>query len=105
MPRDRVRHLVTDDGGELSVGADGAVLNNQSESLSTAQRGDLPKVLIRDAIEVAEKQLDGGVVTDAELTTENRQRVGDMSVDAAGGAEWELWIDASSGKVLREERD
>ena len=44
-------------------------------------------------------------VTDAELTRENQRTVWDVSVEVAGGDDYELWIDASSGKVVRSERD
>lgn len=92
-------------GRELRLAADGTVLGNESDSLSAAQRGDLPKTTLLRAVETAEKRIDGGVATDAELSTENGQRVWGVSVDASGNDEWELWIDAESGKVLREQRD
>ena len=58
-----------------------------------------------DAIKVAEKRVPDGEVTDAELTRENQRAVWDVSVEVAGGDDRELWIDASSGEVVREERD
>ena len=58
-----------------------------------------------EAIKAAEKRVSDGEVTDAELTRENQRTVWDVSVEVAGGDDWELWIDASSGKVIREERD
>jgi uncharacterized membrane protein YkoI len=95
-----------DNGRELRIAAaDGTILSNRAHSLSAAQRGDLPTVAVRDAIGTAQKRVKDGEVTDAELTQENNQRVWDLSVDVAGGDEWDVWIDASSGKVLREERD
>lgn len=36
----------------------------------------------------AEKRIDGGVVTEAELNDEDGQRAWDLSVDGNGGDEW-----------------
>jgi uncharacterized membrane protein YkoI len=97
---------VGDDGRELRIdGSDGAVLSNQSDRLDQSQLGDLPTVTVSEAIEIAEKQVPDGEVTDAELSRRNGERVWDVSVDVASGEDWELWIDAASGEVLREERD
>lgn len=96
---------VGDRGRELRIAGNGTVVGNEGASLSSAQRGALPKITATAAIRTAEKRVDGGVVTDAELSQENGQRVWDVSVDAGRDTEWELWIDAESGKVLRAERD
>ena len=58
-----------------------------------------------DAIKASEKRVPDGEVTDAELTRENQRTVWDVSVEVAGGDDWELWIDASSGRVINAERD
>lgn len=93
-------------GRELRISAtDGTVLSNRSESLDESQLGEQPKVTAQGAIKIAEKRVPDGAVTDAELTRENGQRVWDVTVELRGDDEWELWIDASSGKILREERD
>ena len=67
--------------------------------------GTLPGVAVSDAIKAAEKRVPDGKVTDAELTRENQRTVWDVAVEVSGGDDWELWIDASSGKVINEERD
>jgi uncharacterized membrane protein YkoI len=94
-----------DEGRELRIAQDGSVLTNEADSLSSAQRGELPKITVLDAVETAENRFPGGVVDDAELTTENGQRVWSVSVDVRSGNDWELWIDPSSGEVVHEERD
>ena len=96
---------VGDGGRELRVDSGGEITGNQAESLSSVQRGTLPDVTVSDAIKAAEKKVSDGEVTDAELTRENQRTVWDVSVEVAGGDDWELWIDASSGRVIREERD
>jgi uncharacterized membrane protein YkoI len=60
---------------------------------------------VSEAIKAAEKRVADGEVTDAELTRENQRTVWDVSVEVAGGDDWELWIDATSGKVIDAERD
>ncbi|WP_344812572.1 PepSY domain-containing protein [Microlunatus aurantiacus] len=92
-------------GRELQVDQDGEITGNQAESLSAVQRGNLPDVTVADAVRAAEQRVSGGEVTDAELTRENQRTVWDVSVEVAGGDDYELWIDASSGKVVRSERD
>lgn len=92
-------------GRELRLDAGGEITSNQAGSLSSVQRGTLPDVTVAEAIKTAEKQVSDGDATDAELTRENQRTVWDVSVDVAGGEDWELWIDASSGTVVREERD
>jgi len=94
-----------DSGRELRIAQDRSVLSNEPESLSPAQRGDLPKVTVLDAIDVAQQRFPDGVVDGVELTTENGQRVWNVSVDVRSGNDWELWVDPSSGTVLHEERD
>lgn len=94
-----------DRGRELRIGTDGSVLSSRDDRLDQSQLGDLPKVTVLDAITTGEKRVDGGVVTGAELSEEKGQRVWDLSVDVAGSEEWELWVDATSGKVVHEERD
>lgn len=94
-----------DNGRELHIAADGSVLENESEGLSEAQRGELPRVTVRDAIQTALKRIEDGEVTDAELSTEDGKRVWDIEVDVPRGDDWDLWIDAATGEVLREERD
>jgi len=96
---------VGDGGQELRIDSEGEITSNQPESLSSVQRGTLPDVTVSDAIKAAEKRVSDGEVTDAELTRENQRTVWDVSVEAAGGDDWELWIDASSGTVISEERD
>jgi uncharacterized membrane protein YkoI len=91
-------------GRGLQIGANGQVVDNTSEQLDQDQLGDPPTVSIQRAIETAQQRVSGGRVTDAELTTEDGRRVWDVSVGAAGG-DRELWIDAASGEVVREERD
>lgn len=91
-------------GRELRIGNDGAVLDNQSHRLSQAQLGDAPAVAVREAIRIAEERVGSGDVTDAELTRENNRLVWDVSVEK-GAEETEVWIDAASGAVVREERD
>ncbi|HEU5485936.1 MAG TPA: PepSY domain-containing protein [Microlunatus sp.] len=93
-----------ENGRSLRIGQDAAVLGNSSEQLDTDQRGEQPTVTIQRAIQTAQQRVVGGVVTDAELTSETGRRVWDVSVEAAGG-DRELWIDAASGEVLREEAD
>jgi uncharacterized membrane protein YkoI len=44
-------------------------------------------------------------VTEAQLTRRNNLRVWDLSVEMAGVEDWHLSIDASTGRVVREERD
>jgi len=95
-----------ENGRELRIaGADGSVLSNESDQLHESQLGAEPKVSIQDAVGIAANQVDNGAVTDAELSSENGQGIWEVSVAASGGDEWELWIDAASGKVLRKERD
>ncbi len=96
---------VGDGGRELRLDSGGEITSNQADSLSAVQRGTLPDVTVSEAIKVAEKRVPDGGVTDAELTQENQRAVWDVSVEVAGGDDRELWIDASSGKVIREERD
>jgi uncharacterized membrane protein YkoI len=96
---------VGDGGRELRLDAGGEITSNQAESLSAVQRGNLPGVTVSEAIKAAEKRVPDGEVTDAELTRENQRTVWDVSVEVAGGDDWELWIDASSGKVINAERD
>jgi uncharacterized membrane protein YkoI len=96
---------VGDGGRELQIDSGGEITSNQAESLSAVQRGNLPDVTVSDAIRAAEKQVSDGEVTDAELTRENQRTVWDVSVEVAGDDDWELWIDASTGTVVREERD
>ena len=96
---------VGDGGRELRIDSGGEITSNQAESLSAVQRGNLPDVTVSDAIKAAEKKVSDGEVTDAELTRENQRTVWDVSVEVAGDDDWELWIDASTGKVVREERD
>ena len=90
---------------ELRLDAGGGITSNQAESLSAVQRGNLPGVTVSEAIKAGEKRVSDGEVTDAELTRENQRTVWDVSVEVAGGDDWELWIDASSGKVINAERD
>jgi uncharacterized membrane protein YkoI len=92
-------------GRELQVDPGGEITGRQNESLSAVQRGALPDVTVTDAIRTAEKRVPDGEVTEAELTRENQRTVWDVSVEVAGGDDWELWIDASSGKIVRDERD
>ena len=92
-------------GRELQVDQAGEITGSQNESLSAVQRGNLPDVTVADAIKAAEKRVSDGEVTEAELTRENQRTVWDVSVEVAGGDDWELWIDASTGKVVRAERD
>lgn len=92
-------------GRELQLDSGGEITSSQNESLSAVQRGTLPDVTAADAIKAAEKRVADGEVTEAELTRENQRTVWDVSVEVAGGDDWELWIDASSGKVVRAERD
>ena len=92
-------------GRELQVDPGGEITGRQNESLSAVQRGNLPDVTVTDAIRTAEKRVPDGEVTEAELTRENQRTVWDVSVEVAGGDDWELWIDASSGKIVRDERD
>lgn len=93
-------------GRELRIGSDGSVVSDRSDRLDDAQLGELPKVTATEAITAAEKRVDKGTVTDLELTRENGQRVWDVSVQVGSGDEdWELRIDASSGRVVSEERD
>jgi len=96
---------VGDGGRELRIDSGGEITGNQPESLSSVQRGTLPGVAVSDAIKAAEKRVPDGEVTDAELTRENQRTVWDVAVEVSGGDDWELWIDASSGKVINEERD
>lgn len=96
---------VGDGGRELRIDSGGEITGNQPESLSSVQRGNRPDVTVSDAIKAAEKRVSDGDVTDAELTRENQRTVWDVSVEVAGGDDWELWVDASSGKVINEERD
>ena len=96
---------VGDGGRELRIDAGGEITSNQPESLSSVQRGTLPDVTVSDAIKASEKRVPDGEVTDAELTRENQRTVWDVSVEVAGGDDWELWIDASSGRVINAERD
>ena len=96
---------VGDGGRELRIDAGGEITSNQAESLSAVQRGTLPGVTVSEAIKAAEKRVSDGEVTDAELTRENQRTVWDVSVEVAGGDDWELWIDASSGRVINAERD
>ena len=96
---------IGDGGRELRIDSGGEITSNQPESLSSVQRGTLPDVTVSDAIKTAEKRVSDGEVTDAELTRENQRTVWDVSVEFAGDDDWELWIDASTGKVVREERD
>ncbi|HEY5981556.1 MAG TPA: PepSY domain-containing protein [Microlunatus sp.] len=96
---------VGDGGRELRIDSGGEITSNQAEMLSAVQRGSLPAVTVSEAIKAAEKKVSDGEVTDAELSRENERTVWDVSVEVAGGDDWELWIDASSGKVIREERD
>jgi uncharacterized membrane protein YkoI len=96
---------VGDGGRELRLDAGGEITGNQADSLSAVQRGTLPDVTVSEAIKVAEQRVPDGEVTDAELTRENQRTAWDVSVEVAGGDDWELWIDAASGTVVREERD
>lgn len=96
---------VDGNGRELQLDQGGEITADQAESLSAVQRDNLPDVTVADAIKAAEKRVSDGEVTDAELTRENQRTVWDVSVEVAGGDDYELWIDASSGKVIREERD
>lgn len=96
---------VGDGGRELRIDAGGEITSDQAESLSAVQRGTLPGVTVSEAIKAAEKRVSDGEVTDAELTRENQRTVWDVSVEVAGGDDWELWIDASSGTVINAERD
>ncbi|HEY5785517.1 MAG TPA: PepSY domain-containing protein [Microlunatus sp.] len=96
---------VGDGGRELRIDSGGEITSNQAESLSSVQRGNPPDVSVSEAIRAAQKRVPDGEVTDAELTRENQRTVWDVSVEVAGGDDWELWIDASSGEVIREERD
>jgi uncharacterized membrane protein YkoI len=96
---------VGDGGRELRLDAGGEITSNQAESLSAVQRGNLPGVTVSEAIKAAEKRVSDGEITDAELSREDQRTVWDVSVEVAGGDDWELWIDASSGKVIDAERD
>lgn len=96
---------VDGNGRELQLDQGGEITADQAESLSAVQRDNLPDVTVADAIKAAEKRVSDGEVTDAELARENQRTVWDVSVEVAGGDDYELWIDASSGKVIREERD
>ena len=96
---------VGDGGRELRIDAGGEISSNRAESRSAVQRGTLPGVTVSEAIKAAEKRVPDGEVTDAELTRENQRTVWDVSVEVTGGDDWELWIDASSGKVINAERD
>ncbi len=96
---------VGDDGRELQLDSGGEITADRAETLSVVQRGSLPEVTVSDAIKAAEKRVSDGEVTDAELTRENQRTVWEVSVEVAGGDDWELWIDASSGQVINEERD
>lgn len=92
-------------GRELQLDQSGEISADRAESLSAVQRGALPDVTVSDAVKTAEQRVPDGEVTEAELTRENQRTVWDVSVEVAGGDDWELWIDASSGKVVRAERD
>ncbi len=92
-------------GRELQVDQGGEITADRAESLSGAQRGTLPDVTVSEAIKTAEDRVPAGEVTEAELTREGQRTVWDVSVEVAGGDDYELWIDASSGTVLRQERD
>jgi uncharacterized membrane protein YkoI len=96
---------VGDGGRELRIDSAGEITSNRAESLSAVQRGNLPDVTVSDAIRAAEKRVSDGEATEAELTRENQRAVWDVLVEVAGGDDYELWIDASSGTVIREERD
>jgi uncharacterized membrane protein YkoI len=96
---------VGDGGRELRIDSAGEITSNRAESLSAVQRGNLPDVTVSDAIRAAEKRVSDGEATEAELTRENQRAVWDVSVEVAGGDDYDLWIDASSGTVIREERD
>lgn len=94
-----------ENGRELQISAtDGTVLSNRADQLDPAQLGELPGVTAQRAITTAEKRVADGVVTELELTQEDGRRLWDVSAEVGGGDEWELWIDASSGDVVREER-
>lgn len=95
-----------ENGRELRISAaDATVLSNKSDQLDESQLGEAPRVTAQEAIRVAEKRVPGGGVTEAELTRESGRRIWDLSVEVRGGDEWELWVDASSGKVVRQQRD
>jgi hypothetical protein len=80
----------------------------QSEQVTTA----VEAVAAAEAVVPDSAAVEVSKDDDSELTWEvalrageNGTRIWDLSVDAGGGTEWQLWVDASSGSVLRKERD
>jgi hypothetical protein len=84
-PEWEVTVRVGDDGRELRIGADGSVLRNEADALPSAQRGDLPKVTVTDAIETVEDQVTGGGDRGPAHPAEQPAGLGSVGRDGRGG--------------------
>lgn len=98
---------VDDRGVEVKVSADGTTvtgtdddddLNDERTGLQQAQVG------IADAIETAIAEV-GGTLDDAELSDDDGRYAWEVTVDADGDDDVEVYVDITSGEVLGVDRD
>jgi len=98
--------VLRDDGAgvELYLDAmDGTVVREQPLSLDPEQQ-EPPAVSAEDAIGIALATVPG-TVDELDLGTEMSRVVWEVVVVADAGGEFEIYIDAESGDVLKQERD
>ncbi|AGP30270.1 PepSY domain-containing protein [Corynebacterium terpenotabidum] len=97
--------VATADGQGIEVTIDqssGDVLSERNVTLDSWQK-DAPSVTAEDAVSAA-LAAQSGQLESLDLDREGGQVVWEVKV-VDGGDEWDLWIDPSTGEVLRSERD
>lgn len=99
-------NLLASDGQgiELHVEvATGDVIHERETSLSSSQR-EAPGLTAREAVEIALAEKPGALES-LDLDHDSGKLAWDAIVIATDGVEWELYLDAASGELLRIERD
>lgn len=98
--------ILTEDGSgvELSIDiASGEVVREESESLSSEQTS-APTITASEAIEIALAEVPGEL-WDLDLDTENGIVVWEAEVTDEAGVNWEIYIDAETGAIVKVEQD
>jgi uncharacterized membrane protein YkoI len=80
-----------------------AELDRRQERLDSEERHD-PEVLPEEAVSIAGAAVPG-IVEAFSLSRERGRAVWDLDVRGDGGVLWEVYVDATSGEVIKKERD
>lgn len=81
----------------------GEILDQSSERLSRAQR-ETPAISVVDALDIAFSAVPGTLI-EIDLDTERSTLQWEVEIQADAGGRFEIYIDATTGDILKQEQD